>query len=94
MALVSVLGGYLIISGPVARQQVPFRLWFWSGRPEDPARRVRVGDRQGFEHAEGVTPALIDGRPRIVIVSDDGSREEGRHARFLLLDPARLSIED
>ena len=94
LAWVPYLGAYLIISGPVARQQVPFRLWFWSGRPEDGARRVRVGERRDFEHAEGVTPALIDGQPRVVIVSDDGSREAGRCAHFLLLDPAGLVLED
>jgi hypothetical protein len=93
MAWVAALAGYLLISGPVARQQVPFRLWFWGGRADDAARRVRVGDRQGFEHAEGVTPALLGGRPHVVLVSDDGDREAGRCARYLLLDPARLVIE-
>ncbi len=93
MATVPALGGHLIISGPVGRQQVPFHLWFWSGRADEPARRVRVGDRQGFEHAEGVTPAVIDGQSRIVIVSDDGSREQGRYAHYLMLDVAELVIE-
>jgi len=73
---------------------VPFRLWFWSGRVDEAARRVRAGDREDFEHAEGVTPALIDGQPCIVIVSDDGSRADGRYAHYLLLDPAQLVIED
>lgn len=90
MAWVPALGGYLLISGPAERRQVPFRLWFWTGRPEDEARSVRVGEQQGFAHAEGVTPALIDGQARIVIVSDDGDRATGRHAGFLLLDPAGL----
>lgn len=94
MAWIPVLGGHLIISGPVARQQVPFQLWHWSGRAGEAARRVRVGEREGFEHAEGVTPAVIDGRPRVVIVSDDGSRADGRYAHYLLLDPAQLLIED
>lgn len=47
---------------------------------------------QGFERAEGVSPAVIDGVPRIVIVNDDGSRKEGRFARFLLLEPGQLQI--
>ncbi|MDP2829737.1 MAG: DUF3616 domain-containing protein [Sulfuricellaceae bacterium] len=92
MAYLPALGGYLVISGPVAREQVQFKLWFWSGRPGDPARRVTVPGLQGFEHAEGVSPAVIDGRQRIIFVSDDGSREEGRFARFLLLDPEQLQI--
>jgi hypothetical protein len=93
MAWVPALGGHLIISGPVGRQPVPFQLWFWSGRAGEAAHRVRVSDRQDFEHAEGVTPAVIDGQPRIVIVSDDGSRADARCAHYLLLDPAQLAIE-
>ena len=86
------LDGYLVISGPVAREPVQFQLWFWSGKPGEAARRVTVPGLQGFEHAEGVSPAVIDGRQRIIIVSDDGSRKEGRYARFLLLDPGQLRI--
>jgi len=86
------LDGYLVISGPVAREQVQFQLWFWSGHRGEPARRVTVPGLQGFEHAEGVSSAVIDGRQRIILVSDDGSREQGRFARFLLLDPGQLQI--
>ena len=92
MSYVPSLGGYLVISGPVASEQVYFELWFWSGHPDAPARRVTVPGLPGFERAEGVSPAVINGEQRIVIVSDDGSREEGRFARFLLLDPGQLQI--
>ena len=64
----------------------------WLGHPDAPARRVTVPGLPGFERAEGVSPAVIDGEQRIIIVSDDGSREEGRFARFLLLDPGQLQI--
>lgn len=93
MAWIPALAGYLVIVGPVARAQVPFRLWFWSGRSGEPACRVSTPGLAGFEHAEGICPALIEGQERIVMVSDDGSREEGRYARFLLLEPGQLQIE-
>lgn len=93
MSYVPALAGYVLIGGPVARQQVPFQLWFWSGRRGDPARRISVPGLAGFEHAEGVSPAVIDGRQHLIIVSDDGSREENRYGRFLLLDIARLQID-
>jgi hypothetical protein len=86
------LEGYLLISGPVAREQMQFQLWFWSGHRDAPARRISVPGLQGFEHAEGISPAVIDGRQCIMIVSDDGSREAGRCARFLLLDLDQLQI--
>lgn len=85
--------GYLVISGPSSRETVQFGLWFWSGRPQDPAQRVQVDGLPGFEHAEGICPAMLDGQPRIMIVSDDGSRKKNRFARYLLLDPAQLRIE-
>lgn len=93
MSWLPALHGYLIISGPVDREQVQFRLWFWNGQAGTAARRVSVPGLAGFEHAEGISPAFLDGRPRIVLVSDDGSRKEGRHARYLLLEPEQLLLE-
>ena len=92
LAFIPGLQGYLLISGPAASADVHFGLWFWSGLAGASPRRVTVAGLPGFEHAEGVTPAVIDGQQRIVIVSDDGSRETGRCARFLLLDPGQLQI--
>ena len=92
MAYVASLDGYLVISGPASRENVAFGLWFWSGQPDAPARRVTVAGLPSFERAEGVCPAVIDGEQRIIIVSDDGSRKEGRFARFVLLEPGQLQI--
>lgn len=86
------LDGHLVISGPVSSLQVHFQLWFWSGHPDAPARRVSVAGLPGFEHAEGVCPAVIDGRQHVIIVSDDGNRKAGRCAHFLLLDVEQLVI--
>lgn len=95
MSYVPGLGGYLVIAGPVASEGAAFRLWFWSGEAGAPARRVRLPELPGIEHAEGVCPAVLDGRPCLVIVSDDGKRAEGRCAQYLVLDLAGsgLSIE-
>ena len=92
MSYIPVLSGYLIISGPTSREQVQFELWFWSGQPNASARRVTVAGLQGFEHAEGVCSAMIGGKRRIIIVSDDGSRKDQRYAQFLILEPAQLRI--
>lgn len=93
MASIPLLGGYLVIGGPVAREKVHFQLWFWSGQSGAPARRVTVPGLHGFKHAEGVCPAILDGRQRVMIVSDDGIRKEGRFAHYLLLDPGQLKID-
>lgn len=92
MSNIPALDGYLLISGPVARQQVQFRLWSWSGQADRPARPVTVPGLPGFEHVEGVGPAAIDGRQQIIFVSDDGNRKQGLCAHYLLLEPAQLKI--
>jgi hypothetical protein len=93
LSWVPALNGYLLVSGPVARELVQFRLWFWSGKAGENPRPVSVAGLPGFGHAEGISPALVDGAPKIMVVSDDGSREEGRPAGYLLLDLAQLQID-
>jgi hypothetical protein len=90
MSWIPALQAYLLISGPVAKEQVQFRLWHWDGLADSKPRRVEGDGLPGLEHAEGITPATIDGAPMIVIVSDDGNREAGRAARFLLLPAAQI----
>ena len=93
MSYVPSLDGFLLIAGPASEASKPFQLWFWSGRAGAPARRVGIPGVSGLEHAEGVCPALIDGQQKIMVVSDDGDREKGRCAQYLLLDPGELQIE-
>jgi Protein of unknown function (DUF3616) len=90
MAYVPVLRAYLLIGGPTSREADNFGLWRWSGEPGAPAQRVTVPGLLSFERAEGVSPATIDGVEKIIIVSDDGNRDAGRFARYLVLDPAQL----
>jgi hypothetical protein len=86
LSYVPSLGGYLVIAGPVGAEEAAFRLWFWSSETGAPARRVRLPGLSGIERAEGICPAVLDGRPCLVIVSDDGKRAEGRYAQYLVLD--------
>ncbi len=92
LSYVPALGGYLIIGGPVGPEEAAFRLWFWSSETGAPARRVRLPGLPGIERAEGICPAVLDGRQCLVIVSDDGKRAEGRYAQFLVLDLASSGL--
>lgn len=93
LSYVPSLGAYLVIGGPTSREPAAFDLWHWSGEPGAPARRLTVPGLRGFEKAEGVSPAVVGGIERIVVVSDDGDRAAGRCASYLLLDPTQLQIE-
>lgn len=90
LSYVPAMGAYLVIGGPATREPANFGLWRWSGEQGAPARRVTVPGLRSFEKAEGVSPAVVGGMERIVIVSDDGNRDAGRSASYLLLDPTRL----
>jgi hypothetical protein len=90
MSYVPAMGAYLVIGGPASRAPDNFDLWRWSGEPGAPARRVTVPGLRSFEKAEGVSPAIVDGIERIIIVSDNGNRDTGRFASYLLLDPTEL----
>ena len=92
LSYVASLGGYLVISGPTSREKDDFKLWFWSGQSGAAARRVTIEGLQGLQRAEGVSPAVINGEQRIIIVSDDGDRKAGRFAQFVLLEPGKLQI--
>jgi hypothetical protein len=86
------LDGYLVIGGPVGREPAAFRLWFWSGRADSGARPVEVPGLSGLEHAEGICAARLEGQSWVVLVSDDGNRQEGRCAQYALLHPNALRI--
>ncbi len=90
LSYVPALGAYLVIAGPTSREAASFDLWRWSGEPGAPVHRLTVPGLKGFERAEGVSPAVVGGVERIVVVSDDGNRKADRSASYLLLDPSQL----
>ena len=90
LSYVPTMAAYLVIGGPASREPGDFGLWRWSGEAGASARRIMVTGLRSFEKAEGVSPAVVGGMERIVIVSDDGNRDAGRFASYLLLDPAQL----
>ena len=92
LSYIAALAGYLVVSGPANRDNVEFGLWFWTGLPGAPARRVTVPGLDNLAHAEGLCPAVLQGVAGIVIVSDDGNRGDRRCAHFLRLTLDQLHI--
>lgn len=93
IAYVAALSGYLLVAGPADRTPEAFQLWFWNGEHNSPPRRVSIQGVENFERAEGVCAALLHGKQKIMIVSDDGNRKENRYGRFILIDADELRIE-
>jgi len=86
------LDGYLIISGPVKKVSEPFCLWFWSGDPSMNPKRVSVDGVKDFERAEGITQVNLDGQELVMIVYDDGNREQKKPGSFLVFSYDDLQI--
>lgn len=88
------LAGYLILSHREgSKKKKPFKLWLWSGDRGDPARRVRIEGVKDLRRAEAVAPIRVDGKEKILLLSDDGDRRRRRAAGFLLADYAALHID-
>jgi hypothetical protein len=90
MAHLPASGDYFLSSGPVGRTPAAFRLWHWNGQHTHPARAMHLPGIDGFARTEGISAARIGDRDHLILVSDDGSRDAGREARYLLIDPLQL----
>ncbi len=84
------LGGYLIISGRASAIKVPFRLWFWDGEPTHAARAVDIAGVSDLGKAEGISTITVEGKERLLIVSDDGDTVRRQAGHYLLLDYDQL----
>jgi pSer/pThr/pTyr-binding forkhead associated (FHA) protein len=66
------LDAFLIISGaPETEQKGDFRLWTWSGDPSASPQEDVMLDRR--IKPEGITPAMLHGKPVVLIVGDANS---------------------
>lgn len=83
------LQGFLIIGGPLTLD-FKCRLWFWRGRPFESVRPVAIRNLKDLRQAEGIVPIQVNGRKRLLIVSDDGDVDEEESGHYLLLNYDRL----
>jgi len=90
MAYDSKLDGFVLIGHNEGKSQAPFNMWLWDGE-HDP-RPLRV-DGIDLRRAEGVAPVVLNGRKRLLIVSDEGKRKKGRTAKYILLRYDQLFVE-
>jgi hypothetical protein len=86
MSYVPLLQAFLVIGGPLSKEDSGFGLWLWSG-DESPTRPVNLRATVDVSRAEGVAPAKVGGADKIILVFDDGDRDSGRNATACLLEP-------
>lgn len=66
------------------------QMWMWSGDPVDPAEPIALPDIINLNNVESVDSILIDGQPRLLIMSDEGNPKKDRPAKYMILDYGQL----
>jgi hypothetical protein len=84
------LGGFVLLGHREGGGKHAFHIWLWDGE-RAPTRITPRGVELG--QAEGVTPVVVDGEKRLLIVSDEGKRKKGKTAGYVLLSYDQLSLE-
>lgn len=94
MAWMPKLNGYLIAGrahNPSGKNG-PFRLWLWSGETNAKPQSVFVDSLKSLRRPEGIAPVVVDGQERVLLVSDEGNRAEGKASQLALIAYDRLRI--
>ena len=66
------------------------QMWMWSGDPVDPAEPIALPDIINLNNVESVDSILIDGQPRLLIMSDEGNADKNEPAKYMMLDYEQL----
>jgi hypothetical protein len=87
------INGYLISGREFSPDgNGPFRLWFWSGEAKAKPRAVSIEALKKMRRPEGISPVVIDGQERILLVSDEGNKSEGKESQIALIAYEQLRI--
>lgn len=93
MAWLPKLNGYLIAARMDSTAgKGPFRLWFWSGDPQTKPRQAFIDSLKSLRRPEGIAPVMVNGEERILLVSDEGNRRDGKASQVALVAYDRLRI--
>ncbi|MGB1310160.1 MAG: hypothetical protein ACPG47_03070 [Leucothrix sp.] len=86
LCYVKKLQGYLIANevdyggGPKQSQ-----LWFWQGADHQPVA-LTLPEIAEMENIEAVSPVIINGKAKVLVMSDDGSRRKKQPAHYSVIE--------
>lgn len=86
-----VLGSFLIVNEIEGYEGSRFsQLWSWSGDPETPPEPVALPDIINLNNVESIDSIVLDGEPRLLLMSDEGNEKKNRPARYMMLEYDQL----
>ncbi|HIO93681.1 MAG TPA: hypothetical protein EYG68_12715 [Leucothrix mucor] len=64
---------------------------FWDGNPNHNPKAIQLPSLINMNNIEGISPVTINGKPRILLISDNGDVRQNRAANYLLLGYDQLT---
>jgi hypothetical protein len=87
-----VLDAFLIVNELEGYEGNRFsQLWRWDGNPATQPEPIALPDIINLNNVESIDSILIDGVPRLLIMSDEGNEDKNEPARYMMLDYGQLA---
>lgn len=88
----AVLGSFLIVNEIEGHDDNKYsQLWSWSGSPDAAPEPVALPDIINLNNVESIDSIVLDGEPRLLLMSDDGNEQKNRPARYMMLEYDQLT---
>jgi len=86
------LGGYLMDNEiRKANGKKKSQLWFWKGLADHQPLPIELPNMINLKNVEAVTPVTINGKARLLLLSDDGKLKHKKQAHYIILEYNQLS---
>ena len=68
------------------------QLWAWSGNPAHEPELIALPDIINLNNVESIDSITIQGKSRLLIMSDEGNKQKDRPAKYMMLNYEQLSM--
>lgn len=66
------------------------QLWTWSGNPTDEPQKISLPNLQHITNVEAVDSIIINGKPQMILMGDEGNASQKITAKYMLVDYSQL----
>ncbi len=68
------------------------KLWSWGGKADDQPQQIELPDIINMNNVEAVDSIMVQGKPYLLLMSDEGDEKKKRPAKYLMLDYKQLLL--
>ncbi len=81
-----------ILAGEIKNKKGKLRpkLWAWDGIPGHQPSKIRLPKLKGIKNIEGITPLHFNGSNYLLLVCDDGNKDDNKGAHYIILNSRTL----